>query len=228
MSDRPYALRSSGARYGAGDSSRAVASNATATSAAAAAAAVRPPSRTARKIATPASRIVQHSAAAPSPMKGGGIGNLTFEQREEIRDLFDTIDQQSRGYIPVSKLPDILQSLGLGKPAPEQWARWKLAVDPEGIGKLGYQQLEDFISLRYDEMDQKQEILNAFSLFKPDSRDIENAKITLADLKRVSAHLGENIPDNELQEMINIADPDNNGSVGFADFMRIMRKSGLF
>ncbi|KAJ2841683.1 Centrin-1, partial [Coemansia brasiliensis] len=180
MSDRPYTLRSSGARYGAGDSSRAFTSNITSTPAAAA----RPTPRITRKIATPASRIAQASVAAPSPMKGGGIGNLTFEQREEIRDLFDTIDQQSRGYIPVSKLPDILHSLGLGRPAPEQWARWKLSVDPEGTGKLGYQQLEDFISLRYDEMDQKQEILNAFSLFKPDSRDIENAKITLADLKR--------------------------------------------
>ncbi|KAJ2151918.1 hypothetical protein GGH16_006183 [Coemansia sp. RSA 560] len=77
-------------------------------------------------------------------------------------------------------------------------------------------------------MDQNREILSAFRLFKPEASDIKSAQITFADLKRVSAHLGENIPDDELQEMINIADADNSGSVGFADFMRVMRKSGLF
>ncbi|KAJ2367938.1 hypothetical protein H4S01_001869 [Coemansia sp. RSA 2610] len=221
MSDRRYALRSSSIK------SSTIANGATAANTASTpAAARRETPRTTRKIATPASRLNQ--AAAPSPMKGGGIGNMTYEQRDELRELFDTVDQQCRGYIPISRLPEIVRALGLEEASPETWVRWKASVDPEGTGRLGYEKLEDFISLRYDEMDQKQEIMNAFRLFKPEARDIENAKITLADLKRVSAHLGENIPDDELQEMVNIADIDNSGSVGFTDFMRVMRKSGLF
>ncbi|KAJ2339481.1 Centrin-1 [Coemansia erecta] len=161
-------------------------------------------------------------------MKGGGIGNLTYEQREELREMFDSVDQHGRGFIPISKLPEIHRALGFEQQSPELWNKWKASVDPECSGKITYERLEDFISLRYDEMDQRQEILNAFKLFKPEADDIESAQITLADLKRVSAHLGENIPDDELQEMINIADADNSGRVGFADFMRIMRKSGLF
>ncbi|KAJ2890269.1 centrin, EF-hand protein, partial [Coemansia aciculifera] len=86
----------------------------------------------------------------------------------------------------------------------------------------------NFISLRYDEADQKQEIMNAFKLFKPDAKEIEVARITLADLQRISSHLGEHIPDEELREMINIADIGETGGVDFSDFSRVMRKTGLF
>ncbi|KAJ2165915.1 Centrin-1 [Coemansia sp. RSA 562] len=227
MAERSYNLRSSAMRYATGGS--AATNGLTSTNGLTATPAVerRAPGAS-RKIATPASRLTRTPAVAPSPMKGGGIGNLTYEQRDELREMFDTVDTQCRGYIPVSKLPEIHQALGLEQPSPDMWVRWKANVDPEGTGKMTYERLEDFVSLRYDEMDQNREILSAFRLFKPEASDIKSAQITFADLKRVSAHLGENIPDDELQEMINIADADNSGSVGFADFMRVMRKSGLF
>ncbi|KAJ2683305.1 centrin, EF-hand protein [Coemansia spiralis] len=120
---------------------------------------------------------------------------MTYEQREQLRELFDTIDRTGH---------------------------------PAGTGKMDYGRLEHFISLRYDEVDQKQEIMNAFKLFKPDAKDAENARITLADLQRISTHLGEHIPDDELREMIHIADIGETGSVDFADFTRVMRKTGLF
>ncbi|KAJ1726656.1 centrin, EF-hand protein [Coemansia biformis] len=195
----------------------------------------RPPAPAARKIATPSSRLTPHAVAAPSTGSvpaaeagGGGIGNLDFEQREELRDIFDRMDKEGRGFISVSTLPDIIRAFGIEQPMPETWAQWRLQVDPEGTGRIGYNALEEFISLRYDEMSQRQEILNAFRLFKPDSANVESARITLDDLRKISVHLGEHIPDEELQEMIGIADIDGSGSVGFGDFARIMRKSGLF
>ncbi|KAJ2700251.1 centrin, EF-hand protein [Coemansia spiralis] len=194
----------------------------------------RPASSTAaRKIATPASRYASHDTPAPKSVAtpaggGGGIGNLNFAQREQLREIFDRLDQQGRGFISVTALPEIIRVYGIEKPLPDTWAQWKQQVDPDGTGRVGYSRLEEFISLRYDELTQRQEILNAFKLFKPDAADVEGARITLDDLRRISAHLGEHIPEEDLLEMINIADIDGSGSVGFVDFMRIMRKSGLF
>ncbi|KAJ2439132.1 centrin, EF-hand protein [Coemansia sp. RSA 2424] len=173
----------------------------------------------------------QQANQLPTPNSaggGGGIGNMTYEQREQLREVFDTIDRAGRGFIPTSKLADILKLLGLGKPSREALESWVSDIDPSGTGKVDYSRLEHFVSLRYDEADQKQEIMNAFKLFKPDAKDTETARITLADLQRISSHLGEHIPDEDLREMINIADIGETGGVDFSDFTRVMRKTGLF
>jgi centrin-1 len=74
------------------------------------------------------------------------------------------------------------------------------------------------------ERDPREEIMKAFRLFDDD----ETGKITFKNLKRVAKELGENITDEELQEMIDEADRDGDGEVSEEEFFRIMKKSGLF
>ena len=53
-------------------------------------------------------------------------------------------------------------------------------------------------------------------------------KITLKSLKKICVELGENITDEELQEMITEADKDQDEEVGEDDFCSIMRKTNMF
>ena len=53
-------------------------------------------------------------------------------------------------------------------------------------------------------------------------------KITLQNIKRVVQALGENMTDDEIQEMIEEADRDGDGEISEDEFMRIMRKTNLF
>ncbi len=46
--------------------------------------------------------------------------------------------------------------------------------------------------------------------------------------QRVAEELGENLTDEELQEMIDEADRDGDGEVNEDDFLRIMKKTGLY
>ncbi len=48
------------------------------------------------------------------------------------------------------------------------------------------------------------------------------------DLRRVANELGENMTDEELQEMIDEADRDGDGEVSQEEFLRIMMKTNLF
>merc|ERR1711998_78432 len=72
--------------------------------------------------------------------------------------------------------------------------------------------------------EQKQEIREAFDLFDDD----ETNKISFKNLKRVAKELGENMTDEELQEMIDEADRDGDGEINEEEFMRIMKKTILY
>lgn len=52
--------------------------------------------------------------------------------------------------------------------------------------------------------------------------------ITFKNLKRVAKELGENLTDEEIQEMIDEADRDGDGQVSEEEFFRIMKKTSLF
>ena len=73
------------------------------------------------------------------------------------------------------------------------------------------------------EKDSREEILKAFKLFDDD----ETGKISFKNLKRVAKELGENISDEELQEMIDEADRDGDGEINEQEFLRIMKRTSL-
>ena len=75
--------------------------------------------------------------------------------------------------------------------------------------------------MQQSEKDSREEILKAFRLFDDD----ETGKITFRNLKRVAKELGENMTDEELQEMIDEADRDGDGEIDESEFLRIMVSS---
>lgn len=74
------------------------------------------------------------------------------------------------------------------------------------------------------EKDLKEEIQKAFRLFDDD----DTGKISFKNLKRVSKELGENLTDEELQEMIDEADRDGDGEINEQEFLKIMKKTSLY
>ena len=68
--------------------------------------------------------------------------------------------------------------------------------------------------------DAREEIMKVFALFDDDN----TGGISYKNLKRVATELGENLTDEELQEMIDEADRDGDGVINEEEFYRVMRK----
>merc|ERR1711975_192920 len=97
--------------------------------------------------------------------------------------------------------------------------------DTDHSGSIDYRELKAAMrALGFEgEKETKEEILKVFKLFDDDG----TGKISFKNLKRVAQELGENMTDEELQEMIDEADRDGDGEVNEEEFFRIMKRRGF-
>ena len=181
--------------------------------------------------------------------KGGGKQDLTEEQKQEIREAFDLFDTDGSGTIDTKELQVALRALGFDSKK-EKVRKMIADIDLDGSGALprrrppphrvpcdpgtclaahpvhcthgaGTIDFEEFVEMMTGKMgdrDSPEETRRVFKLFDDD----ETGKISFRNLKRVARELGENMTDEELQEMINKADLDGDGEVNEEEFMRIM------
>jgi centrin-1 len=96
--------------------------------------------------------------------------------------------------------------------------------DKDGSGTIDFEEFLQMMTAKMGERDSREEIMKAFRLFDDDN----TGKITFKNLKRVAKELGENLTDEELQEMIDEADRDGDGEINEEEFYRIMKKTSLF
>ncbi|KAM6148039.1 centrin-4-like [Erethizon dorsatum] len=148
---------------------------------------------------------------------------LNETQKQEIKEAFDLFDVDGSGTIDVKELKIAMQALRF-EPKKEEIEQMIAEIDPEGVGTINFENFFAIMSVKMSEQDEKEEILKAFKLFDDD----DTGSITLNNIKRVAKELGENLTDNELQEMLNEADCDGDGAINEEEFLRIMKKTSLY
>ncbi|XP_043377645.1 centrin-2 isoform X3 [Chelonia mydas] len=116
-----------------------------------------------------------------------------------------------------------MRALGF-EPKKEEIKKMISDIDKEGIGKISFHDFLVVMTQKMAEKDSKEEILKAFKLFDDD----ETGKSLSKTLNVWPRNLGENLTDEELQEMIDEADRDGDGEVNEQEFLRIMKKTSLY
>merc|ERR1719500_2147854 len=116
-----------------------------------------------------------------------------------------------------------MRALGF-EPKKEEIKKMISDIDKDGSGTIDFNEFLEMMTTKMSEKDSREEILKAFRLFDDD----ETGFITLKNLRRVAKEIGENMTDEELQEMIDEADRDGDGQVSEEDFLRMMKKTSLY
>merc|ERR1711865_580899 len=150
-------------------------------------------------------------------------GGLSEEQMEEIRDAFGLFDADASGSIDVRELKAAMRALGF-EIKNEELKKMVADVDTDGSGMIEFSEFLEMMTGKMGEKDSREDIEKVFKLFD----DVNTNKISFRNLARVAEELGENIDDEELQDMINQADRDGDGEINVDEFYRIMKKKGNF
>ena len=93
-------------------------------------------------------------------------------------------------------------------------------VDVDPSGSLNFEQFVKVMAPKLKNKDGKEECKKTFDLF-----DLNGVgTISFLNLKKVAQEVGENLTDQELQDMIAEADRDGDAHVTFDEFFRVMSK----
>ena len=93
-------------------------------------------------------------------------------------------------------------------------------LDKNKSGNIDFEEFLDMMTARMSDKDTREDINKVFRLFDDDT----SGSITIRNLRRVARELGENMTDEELQEMVERADSNGDGAVSMDDFYNIMTK----
>ncbi|XP_054070759.1 uncharacterized protein LOC128915013 [Rissa tridactyla] len=142
---------------------------------------------------------------------------VTEQQRRELREVFELFDCDGSGLMDVSDLKITVKALGC-ELRKEEMRRIISEFSEEGSGKLNFKSFLQVMTQKMAEPCLEKEVWKAFKVFDCDG----TGKISFENLKVVASEVGEEITDEELQEMIDEADVDGDGEVNRQKFLRIL------
>lgn len=143
---------------------------------------------------------------------------LSAEQIEELREVFSLFDVSQRNCIDAREFKAALRALGFDAKK-EHIITIMGEAGKELNDTINFDEFCGMMVGRMPDKTSKEEILKLFRLFDEDG----TGKISFRNLKKISAEVGENLTDDEVQEMIDEADRNGDGAVDFEEFFRIMR-----
>ncbi|KAJ2940217.1 hypothetical protein O0L34_g11784 [Tuta absoluta] len=150
---------------------------------------------------------------------------ITRTQMREFREAFRLFDKDGDGTITKEELGRVMRSLGQFARVEELQDMLK-EVDSDGDGNVSF---EEFVSILSKSMSgggggpssaeqEERELRDAFRVFDKHNRGY----ICASDLRAVLQCLGEDLSEEEIEDMIKEVDSDGDGRIDFLEFVRAL------
>ncbi|OAP57329.1 hypothetical protein AYL99_08067 [Fonsecaea erecta] len=143
--------------------------------------------------------------------------HLSDEEIQAYKDVFALFDKDSSGTITAQELGEIMKSLGQN-PSDSELQDMINEVDVDRSGSIDFDEFLQMMSTTVKAQDFAHETRAAFNVFDKDG----SGTISADELRQVMKSLGENLTDNEIDEMIREADKDNNGTIDYEEFVQLL------
>jgi len=149
--------------------------------------------------------------------------SLTENQIAEFKEAFAVFDKDQNGSISKKELGETLRALG-SEPSDAELGDIINAV-AQGAEEIHFPQFLGMMAKKQNRgqsgADDEKELRAAYKLFDPKAK----GKISKDDIKRVLTTLGEPLTDDEVKEMLVLADKDQDQMLNYGEFSAIMTAS---
>ena len=145
---------------------------------------------------------------------------FTEEQIEEIREAFNLFDTDGSGAIDYSELKRAMRALGFQTPKDEM-QRIIAEIDADGSGEIEFPEFMQMMTGKMAQVTTRAEITKLFNKFDTKGKGF----IDIHDVGSIAKQLGENMSEDDLENMIVQAGTD--GKVSSEQFYKVLtRKPG--
>jgi len=155
---------------------------------------------------------------------------LSEKQKKDLRKAFDMFDTDASGTIPKHRMNIIFRAMGLdlGQTEIDRMIEEMDAINVQSLsisstGRMDYNDFQSLVVKKMLEDEPKFEVMKLFQHFDKDGSGV----ITFKNLKEVTQELGEELTDEEIQEMIDDADLHGIGAVCPIDYWQAMKGQRL-
>ena len=146
------------------------------------------------------------------------IDDLTELQIAEYKEAFQIFDKHGEGAISSKELDTIMRSLGLN-PSDEDLKEIIDSFDNEKNNNLiDFNSFLMIMAKRKNDIDKEEDLLEAFRVFDKEN----NGKISARELRYVMMSSGEDLNENDIEDMIHEARTENEDYIDYYKFVKIM------
>ncbi|XP_069131579.1 calmodulin-2-like [Argopecten irradians] len=145
--------------------------------------------------------------------------SLTQEKKDDFREAFALFDKDGNGHISTNELMAVMQSLGQN-PTTDEVKEMIAEVDKNGNGTVEFEEFCKMMIRKEEEQDPEEALREAFKVFDKDGNGFISAK----ELQYTMKNLGNELTEEEVDEMIQEADVNNDGKIDYKEFSKIMAK----
>ena len=141
--------------------------------------------------------------------------NDISQDKDKYKKIFEIYDNNKDGNVNSIELANILKAININV-SDEEIRDIIFELDLEGNGEINYEDFLTIVKRREKNVDKEEEVLNAFKLFDKEG----NGLININELKHIMLTVGNNITEEELNDLLKEADTDNDGYINYEEFIR--------
>lgn len=151
-----------------------------------------------------------------------GQGLEKSEEEQILEEAFNLCDHDKNGTICSSEIGLVLRALGFN-PTEREVKDIVDEIDKNKSGRIEYNEFRDYYlkyKNKHKNKNMKEEIMCAFKFFDKNG----NGYIEAKEIKEILRKLGDNTTDEQIKQMIEVADVDKDGQINYAEFVEFMCK----
>jgi len=145
---------------------------------------------------------------------------VTEEQVKNAKEVFKKFDKRGQNKISTTDLGPAFRALSL-QVKPDALKEWADLVDEEATGFIGVDGFLILYGKKLREDADERDLREAFRVLDKNKR----GEIDVEDLRWILKSLGDDLTEEEIDEMIRDTDTDGSGFVDFDEFYKLMNSN---